>query len=211
VRLVICDDHLILSEALAAALEARGHEVLAIATSVSGAISAVDEHRPDICLLDLRFAGDETGLDVVKAIRAASLPTRILVLSAVTNLDMLSTAIDLGIAGFLRKDQDLGVIADALEVVGAGGAVFDPWLRRATRPNERRRRDPFFALTPREHEVLARIVDGHSTSRMAVEMAISISTVRTYVRNVLTKLGAHSRLEAAALATRGGLRHDLSA
>jgi two-component system, NarL family, nitrate/nitrite response regulator NarL len=70
---------------------------------------------------------------------------------------------------------------------------------------------PVHVLTPREKEVLRRIVAGQSTGQMAKEMDIAINTLRSYVKNVLTKLGAHSRLQAAALAAREDLLGELSA
>ena len=70
--------------------------------------------------------------------------------------------------------------------------------------------DRLSALTPRETEVLRRIAAGQSTKTMAREMSVTTETLRTYVKNVLGKLGAHSRLEAAALASRAALRDRLS-
>jgi DNA-binding CsgD family transcriptional regulator len=79
------------------------------------------------------------------------------------------------------------------------------------RSHSRRRTSPLPVLTPRETEVLRRIVAGQSTGQMADEMHIAINTLRSYVKNVLTKLGAHSRLQAAALAMREDLLSELSA
>jgi len=70
---------------------------------------------------------------------------------------------------------------------------------------------PLYRLTPREKEVLRRIVAGQSTVQMAREMNIAIDTLRTYVKNVLAKLGAHTRLQAAALASREDLLGEMSA
>jgi two-component system, NarL family, nitrate/nitrite response regulator NarL len=104
------------------------------------------------------------------------------------------------VAGFLRKDQKPEAIARALEAVGAGRTVFA--LRQADRPTvARARENPLGALTPRETEVLRRIVTGQSTRQMASEMDIAISTLRGYVKSILAKLGAHSRLQAAAIAS----------
>lgn len=220
-RLVFCDDNRILCEALAPALEARGHQVLAIATTVAGGLAAVAELRPDAILLDLCFPGDTDGLgagatggvDAARALRQHHPGTAVMVLSGVADPAVWSDVLAIGVAGFLRKDQRVDAIADALDVIAAGGEVFDPVLsRRTIRPctGHRRTGSPLM-LTPREKEVLSRIVAGQSTGQMAHEMNIAASTLRGYVKNVLTKLGAHSRLQAAALATRGDLRHEFSA
>jgi two-component system, NarL family, nitrate/nitrite response regulator NarL len=202
-RLVLCDDNRILCEALASILQARGHRILAIATSVTDSITAVATHRPDACLLDLRFP-DGTGLDAARAIRDCHPDTRILVLSGLDDPAVLSEAKKIGVAGFLRKDGKADTIMDALDVIGAGGTAFGPkysgqasW-RRAVPPRE----DLLGTLTPRETQVLKRIVAGQSTGQMAREMDVATSTLRSYIKSILAKLGAHSRLEAAAIASR---------
>jgi DNA-binding CsgD family transcriptional regulator len=79
------------------------------------------------------------------------------------------------------------------------------------RAPSRRRASLLHVLTPREKEVLRRIVAGQGTTQMADEMDIVINTLRSYVKNVLTKLGAHSRLQAAALAMREDLLSEMPA
>ena len=79
--------------------------------------------------------------------------------------------------------------------------------RAVSRPCAR----PRYELTPREREVLSRIAEGQSTRQMALEMNIATSTLRTYVKNLLSKLGTHSRLQAAAIASREGLLTELPA
>jgi len=202
VRLVLCDDNRILCEALASVFQARGHEVTAIATSVTDGVAAVAEHRPDACLIDLRFP-DGSGLYAIRAIRHRHPATKILVLSCLADPAVLAEAKQIGVAGFLRKDQKPDSIARALEVIGAGGMAFDPKISRQSgrRTTGQARENSLGELTPRETEVLRRIVAGQSTRQMADEMDIAISTVRGYVKGILIKLGAHSRLQAAGIAS----------
>jgi len=144
---------------------------------------------------------------VAETIRAGHPDTLVLILSGVADPLILSRAIELGVAGILRKDQTVDKIAAALERVAAGDAVFQTDLLRdvvhhlASRPCK----EPWHYLTTREVEVLRRIAAGESTKQMARSMHIAASTVRTYTQNVLTKLGAHSRLEASAIAVRARL------
>jgi DNA-binding NarL/FixJ family response regulator len=209
-RLVLCDDNRILGEALGAALTARGHEAVAITTSVAEGISAVTEHQPDACLVDLRFPGDEDGLEAVNVIRLRCPGTAVVMFSGAADQEAAWEAKRLGAAGFLGKDQNVGQIADALDVIASGGSVFGSVVPSDPRPVPRRAH-PLYELTPREREVLRRIVAGESTGQMSKEMHIATSTLRTYVKNLLTKLGTHSRLQAAALASREGLLTELSA
>jgi DNA-binding NarL/FixJ family response regulator len=209
-RLVLCDDNRILGDALAAALTASGHQVVAITTSVAAGIAAVGEHEPDACLLDLRFPDGEDGLAAARAIRRRYPGTAVMILSGASDPEASWEARQLGAAGFLGKDQSVCHITRALDVVASGGAVFDPTLASNGGIAASRRGRPLYELTPREREVLRRIVAGQSTGQMATEMNIAISTLRTYVKNLLTKLGTHSRLQAAALASREGLFAELS-
>lgn len=201
-RLVLCDDNRLLCEALASVLQARGHKVLAITTSAAAGTEAVAAHRPDACLLDLRLP-DGSGLDAARAMRRCHPDTKIVVLSCITDPAALSEAKKVGVAGFLHKDQDADSIAGALDAIARGGEVFDQkLLRRLDGPTaEQPREHSLGTLTPRETEVLHRIVAGQSTKQMASEMNVATSTLRSYIKSILVKLGAHSRLQAAAIAS----------
>ena len=194
-RLVLCDDNRIFCEALAVALEARGHQALAIATTADEGVAAVARHQPDACLLDFRFHEGGEGLGAARAIRDQYPDTAVLVVSGPGGQLAPLAAAQIGVAGFFGKDQELDKIAIALDTIAAG---------RVTSPPEPPEQDRLSALTPSETEVLRRIAAGQSTKTMAREMSVTTETLRTYVKNVLGKLGAHSRLEAAALASRAG-------
>ena len=197
-RLVLCDDNRIFCEALAVALEARGHQALAIATTADESVAAVARHQPDACLLDLRFDDGGDGLDAARAIRDRCPDTAVLVMSGPGGRPASLAARQIGVAGFFGKDQELDRIATALDVIAAGRQQALACGSSLTSG------DPISTLTPREAEVLRRITEGQSTKNMAREMNVTTETLRTYVKNVLGKLGAHSRLEAAALASRTG-------
>jgi two-component system nitrate/nitrite response regulator NarL len=202
-RLVLCDDNRILCDALAVVLAARGHQALAITTTAADGVAAVARDQPDACLLDLRFPHGEDGLTAARTIRRRYPDTAVLVLSARTDPAASGEARQIGAAGFLAKDQSIDRIADALDVIAAGGVVFPP--PSARRAAAGRGRCPPAALTRREREVLRRIAAGQGTGQMASEMKVTTGTLRTYVRNALVKVGAHSRVEAAALVCRNGL------
>ena len=125
-KLVICDNQRILAEALAAALGARGHQVLAVTTTVTDGLSAVSAGRPDVCLLELQLGDQLGGLDAARAIRQWYPGTKVLVLSQVTDPETLSQVKSSGAVGFLRKDLSVDQIAAALDVIAAGGRVPDP-------------------------------------------------------------------------------------
>ena len=198
-RLVLCDDNRIFCEALAVALEARGHRAMAIATTAAESIAAVARHQPDACLLDLRFNNGEDGLAAARLIRDRYPQTAVLVVSGRADNTTTLAAKKIGVAGVFGKDKELDHIAAALDVIAAARSA--P-ATGPPEPGQQPGEDLLSALTPRETEVLMRITGGQSTRKMAGEMNVTTETVRTYVKNILAKLGAHSRLEAAALASK---------
>jgi len=203
-RLVLCDDNRIFCEALAVALEARGHRALAIATTADESVAAVVRHQPDACLLDLRFHDGGEGLGAARAIRDQCPDTALLVVSGLSDRAVSLAARQIGVAGFFGKDQELDRIAAALDVIAADRSAVSSGPSRTSdpEPGPQSADGLLSTLTPRETEVLRRIAAGQNTKKMAREMNVTTETLRTYVKNVLGKLGAHSRLEAAALASR---------
>jgi DNA-binding NarL/FixJ family response regulator len=209
-RLVLCDDNRILCEALASVLGARGHHVLSIATRAADGVAAVSALKPDACLLDVGLP-DDSGLDAAQAMRQRCPDTKVVMLSGLDDPSLVAEAKKAGAAGFLRKDQKVDVIIRAVETVGAGGMAFASATPapQGHRVKGASRESCLGALTGRETEVLRRIVAGQSTRQMADEMGVTTSTLRSYVKSVLTKLGVHSRLQAAAIAT-GDQQHSVA-
>jgi len=203
-KILICDQQRMLAEALGSALDARGYDVLAVTTTVSGATSAVSDCVPDVCLLGLQAGHQSSGPDTVHELLRRYPGTKVLVLSAVTDPEMLSQFVRSGVTGLAHQDQSVAQIAAALDAIEAGRNVLDPGPLRSPA----RDRDRLCELSPREKEILTRIACGQSTRQMSFAMNITANTVRTYVKNVLAKLGAHSRLQLAALASRDGLLID---
>jgi two-component system, NarL family, nitrate/nitrite response regulator NarL len=203
-KLVLCDDHALLLDALQPALARHGHEVLAVTVTPQAAVEAVRLHRPDVLLLDVSFPEDN-GLRVVGAVLEASPGINVVILSAASDPQVALAAIEAGAVGFARKDRGLDGIIRTLERVLAGETVIDPDVLRALVSHTRNRQDVHDAhwlasfLTLREREVLTRIVAGQTTAEMAAGMGVARSTARTHVQAVLQKLGVHSRLQAATV------------
>jgi two-component system, NarL family, nitrate/nitrite response regulator NarL len=203
-RVLLCDDHAVFADALAVALAAGGDEVVAVARTVTEGLARARATRPDVVLMDLHFASGPDGLDGVRALTAESPAPRVILLSANVDGGVLKEAIAAGADGVLSKAQPLSAVIRAVQQVAAGAFYADTQLlRRSMRPapaelDEVQLAAQFF--TPREREVLERLVQGTSTSDMAEAMGVGVSTVRTHVQAVLSKLGVSSRLEAVLLA-----------
>jgi two-component system nitrate/nitrite response regulator NarL len=209
-KILLCDDHVMLTEALASLLRAGGHTVF-LAKSPQEGLAVARSELPDVCVLDLNFPDGE-GLDVLSHIGEVSPDTRVLMLSASRDPDLVSAAIDLGACGYVCKDVGVLQVVRAVERVHDGETVLDPEIMHVLA--RRTRVDPqdvgwlLSFLTPREREVLRRITLGQNTREMARDMLISRSTARTHVQNVLQKLGVHSRIQAVAVVSRRDVADD---
>lgn len=209
VDLVLGDDHTIFVEALLAALPEHGFTVVATAGSVAATVEVVRRHAPDVCLLDRYFA-DGDGLDALGELRRSSPETKILVLTADGDVQGMRSALSSGASGYVNKMCGLGALVAAVEGVVAGEVVVE--LAAEKEPRLAGTTDALRLaahLTARERECLALLVEGAQTHAMAEGLGVSTTTVRTHVQSVLTKLGVHSRLEAACFALRHSLLEDL--
>jgi len=200
-RLVICDDHALLLEAMSMALADKGHEIVEAVTTPDQAVEASRRARPDVCLFDLTYPTG-SGLPYIPHILAASPTTKVLIMSGDSNPVRVAEALSHGASGWIGKEEALEQFGGALDRVKAGQVALEPGLmRRAFTPTDPTL-DPLWVLrflTDREWQTLRCIVRGESTAEMAATLRVRRSTARTHVQNLLGKLGVHSRLQAAAL------------
>jgi two-component system, NarL family, nitrate/nitrite response regulator NarL len=203
VRLLVCDDHKLLLDALSMALTHRGHTVVATALDPDQAVESAREHQPDVCLLDVNFPAGN-GLSAISRIHAVSVLTKVVILSGSVSPGLVADAIAQGAQGFVGKEKPIGVVIEALELAQQGYLAVDPLLLQAALRPRVRDDDPLWVLkflTEREWEVMRCLIDGLSTEQIAGRLGVQRSTARTHVQNLLIKLGVHSRLQAAALLT----------
>jgi two-component system nitrate/nitrite response regulator NarL len=207
-NIVLGDDHAVFVESLVSVLTGHGFQVPAVARSLTGTVEAVRQHQPDVCLLARRFSdGDGTG--AIGRILALSPATRILILAADRDPDAMRQAVRLGAAGYMHKTCGVRKLVHALERVANGAIVLDTPRPSTTRSEVSEARRLAAHLTARERECLALLVEGLDTPAMTVRLGVSTTTVRSHIQALLTKLGVHSRLEAATFAVRYNLvDHD---
>jgi two-component system nitrate/nitrite response regulator NarL len=207
-RVIICDDHRVFAHALAGVLESLGHEIVLIATRPDAAIATALREQVDLVVMDLGFPNGDGLNGTAKLTRLPSHPP-VFVLTARTDPEVVAAGIRAGAAGILTKQAELSQVIGALERVAAGETYFDAQLlRRALAPEPHQITEAHRIatyLTSREREVLERIVRGETTGRMAAAMDISVTTLRSHIHSVLSKLNVHSRLEAAAWAVSHGI------
>jgi DNA-binding NarL/FixJ family response regulator len=199
--IVLGDDHAVFTESLVSVLVAGGFTVLAVARSLAATIDAVRAHRPQVCLLDRHFA-DGDAVAAIGDVLAAGPDTRVLILTADGDTESVRHAIRAGATGYVHKTWGVRALVRAVERVVGGEVVIDPprgTRQRTLRTDARRLATQ---LTAREQECLTLLVEGLNTAAMATRLGVSTTTIRSHVQAILTKLGVHSRLEAAALAVR---------
>ena len=208
VRVLVCDDHRILAEGLAALLDgAGGTKVVAIVGTVADAVQRSTALRPDVVLMDYELP-DGNGVEATVAIKSAVPEANVVMLTSFADESVLVGAIEAGCCGFLTKHKSAQDVVSAVRLAAAGEAWISPdrlvrrlpRLRRSTKAHQLGS-----DLTAREREVLALLADGLSSEAIASRLYLSANTVRNHVQSLLTKLGAHSRLEAVSIAARAGL------
>jgi DNA-binding NarL/FixJ family response regulator len=199
----VVDDHTMITQLLATTLaNSPNIEVVGTAATAAAGVLGAKEHQPDVILLDFLLP-DADGTDTVGQIIDAAPDTRVLVITGAADERVVQAAIDSGCAGVIDKASPLSELVTAVETVHNGGAVFPPdLLARALPRLQRGYRGLGSDLTRREKEILAMMAEGASNRGIADELVISLHTVRNHVQNVLTKLGAHSKTEAVAIARR---------
>lgn len=209
--LVIGDAHAVFLDALSAVLTQRGLAVRAAARSPAETVEAVRRVKPGVCLIDRHFISEDDGIDAIGVMAAETQRTRFLVLSADRDNDGVLRALAAGASGYLHKTRGIAALSAAIDRVTRGEVVVDVPVpiahKHAVPPGDPRRLAAY--LTGRERECLALLVQGRSTTAMVSVLGVSRTTVRTHVQSLLTKLGVHSRLEAASFAVRYGLLDHL--
>jgi len=191
-RVVIAEDSVLLREGLTRLLTDGGFEVAAAVANPTDLLRAVDEHQPELAVIDVRMPPTHTdeGIQAALVIRRQHPGVAVLVLSQYVEeryaTDLLSgqTA---GV-GYLLKDRVAHVsdFLDALRRVAAGGTALDPEV--VAQLLVRRRDDPIDRLTPREQEVLRLMAEGRSNNGIMAALRVSSSAVEKYVSNIFAKL-----------------------
>ena len=210
-RLLIVDDADLFRTVIGSALSAAGFEVVGEATTAADAVQQAKELQPDIVLLDILMPGG-SGLEVIGDILLVSPSSKVLLLTASESEADLLAGVKAGARGYLTKDTSVPELIAAIDAVAAGGAALSPTMAGklidvAHQLFGHREllalRQP--TLTGREIEVLELVAQGNTSRQIAELLFISANTVKNHIRNILDKLGLHSRREAVLYAAREDL------
>jgi DNA-binding NarL/FixJ family response regulator len=203
IRVLIVEDDGLVRESLRQYVIAQPDmEVCADTEFGDEAIQLAQEHAPNVVLLDMKLKYSKvSGLNVLRSVLATSPSTHIVVLSAYDDDDLVFPALQCGAIGYLLKRAYPHEVIEAVRDASTGHYHLDPFIAhkivtrlldqngQGTEPSELKR------LTPREREVLPRVLQDKSNQEIAAELFVSVATIKTHVSNILRKLDLRSRYE----------------
>lgn len=206
IRVLIVDDHEMFVQSLDRVLRDEPDiEVVGRAHSCAVAVELAEALRPGVAIVDYLLP-DGDGITTTATVRTVSPATRVVLLTGLSDHRLAASAIEAGCSGFLTKDKAVGELVSAVRVAHAGDAYLSPEvLASVLRTLDRSHRGLGFDLSVREQEVLQLLAAGVSNRDIAARLNLSFHTIRNHVQNVIVKFGAHSKLEAVAIATQEGL------
>lgn len=202
IRLLVVDDHLVVRMGVVALLKRRkDFEVVAEAEDGAQAVERYRQHRPDVCLMDIRMP-KLTGVQALAAIRAEFPEARVIMLTTYDGDSDIHGALAAGASGYILKDVEGDELVLAIREVHRGHRYLPTEV--AQRLAERSETGE---LTPRELEVLQLLAKGLSNKEIASGLNFTEFTAKAHVRNILEKLGADDRMGAVMEAVQRGIVH----
>ncbi len=210
IQVLLVDDHKIVRQGVRAYLHTlKDIRVVGEADSGAAAVSAVEQHHPDVVLMDLEMPGDLDGIAATRQIRKLHPETQVIVITSHHQDEYIFPAVRAGAISYLLKDVEPDELADAIRKAAQGEAVLDSRVAsRIIQELQGIRKDevnPFTELSDREFEVLRLIAAGKSNAEIAETLVIGESTVKTHIANLLRKLHLDDRTQAAVYAWRQGI------
>lgn len=204
ISVVLADDHEIVAQGLATMLSMEdGIEVLAVVGSGEDLLASVEEHEPDVALIDVSLRGMD-GLAAVAKMRARQPDSKAVVLSMYTDEATVHRAVASGVSGYLPKDIRREELVQALRSVARGEGFLHPDVTRPlldrTPPSSAENSVP--ELSPREQQVLEGLATGLSTAEIAEMLELGTETVKTHLSRLYRKLDAADRVQAVVAAMR---------
>lgn len=204
-RIVIVEDHALTRAGLRTALEAS-FSVVAEAADGLGGWEAIRRETPDVAVIDIGLPAMD-GIALTKRVRAELPRTHVVIVTMIDLEDEVLAALGAGADAYCLKSSEPERIADAVRIAAEGGAYFDPTIAHVvlarfsgSKPNDARSSP----LTQRETEIVRLISDGHPNAEIAELLHIGLGTVKGHIRDILEKLSAADRTQAAVVALRKG-------
>jgi DNA-binding NarL/FixJ family response regulator len=209
IRVILADDHAVVRQGIRRFLEEDGDvDVVAEASDGAEAVRLVEEHRPDVAVLDIRMP-EVTGVEATRRIKARFPDTRVLVLTAYDDDPYVFALLEAGADGYVLKTASADQLVDAVHTVHRGESALSPEVaskvvQQATGRRPASAADQIEPLTPREIDVLRLVAKGMTNREVGQELGISHRTVQGHLASIYDKLDANSRTEAVTEALKRG-------
>ena len=205
IRVMIVEDHIVVSQGLTALLNDQADmAVVGTAGSMAESLLRAEQHEPDVLLLDFRLP-DGSGTEAGRRIRQLHPDVKLIILSHDDSDAAHMAAVEAGASAFLHKSRAAAEVVEAIRAVARGINLVSPQMIAALLGRQREATAQVESLTERERDVLRHVAKGISSREIARELGISYTTVRTHIRSLGRKLGVHSKIEAIAKARDLGL------
>jgi DNA-binding NarL/FixJ family response regulator len=201
-RLALIEDHQALRQGLELLLGLQGCEVVASAGDREAGLHAVREQDPDVVVVDVGL-GDESGIALTRDLLAEDPDRRVVLYTGSSDVELLLQGLDSGARGYALKEGAPSELMDAIHAVADGGSYVDPRLRPSLLSHRATQRTK--ALSARERQITQLLAEGLTGEEVAERLVLSSETVKTHIRNAMTKLEARNRVHAIAIALRNGL------
>jgi len=208
VRILLADDHAVLRSGLRALLETEQDlKVIAEASNGLDAVRLLEQHQPDVALVDISMTG-LNGIEIARQAKTCSPSTRVIILSAYGDADYVREALDAGVAGYLLKRIEMPSLVSSIRLAMAGEVVWDSACAKTAFAGPPARvssnSKDMEAPRAREMEVLRLAAAGHPNKEIAARLGISQRTVQTHLLNTYRKLGVDNRASAVLVAVKQG-------
>jgi DNA-binding NarL/FixJ family response regulator len=207
IRVLVVDDHEVVRTGMRAFLDLLSDvEIVGEASDGSAAVAIARRLTPDVVLMDLLMPVMD-GLTAIERIKAEQPGIEIIAMTSFLEEEKVTAALEAGASGYLLKDASADRVAEAIRSAYAGDVHLDPAVARLLTQRMRSKKVEAVVepLTVREKEVIGLLAQGFSNKEIATELFITERTARTYVSNILGKLGLASRTQAALYAVEHGM------
>ncbi|MCX4343503.1 MAG: response regulator transcription factor [Kineothrix sp.] len=208
IKVMIADDHSMIREGIKQLLEFDGSiKVVAEASNGIECLERLEHYDPEVLLLDINMP-KKNGIEVLRQMKEENSKIKVLILTVHNEMEYLTSAVEIGVDGYILKDSESAELKKAIRAVRDGDNYIQPNLIPALNSHLLNRdtdKDKIFSLTNRELEVLVQVANGMFNKEIATNLNISERTVKNHISNIFKKIDVSDRTQAAVFAIKNNI------